>query len=128
MAKHLLLSIFCLGICWASIAQKHRNRCSIEVKESKPHVLLDKLRYYSVEFYNGSQKTMDALEWEAQFFDKFEKLIGTRKGTWSSGKWVKPIQPGDYLTDREFPEDIGDANKIIIEVSKVHFVGGAACP
>ena len=122
----VLLSFF-LTISILSLSQTHQNKCKVTVKEATPHVVLDKLRYYSVEFYNGSQKTVDALEWDASFYDKFNKLLGVRIGVWSSGKWISPIQPGEYKKDREMPDDIGDAEKVIIKIKKVHFIDDSSC-
>jgi hypothetical protein len=127
MIKASSLLTLLLTISLLSFSQAHQNKCKVTVKEATPHVVLDKLRYYSVEFYNGSQKTVDALEWDASFYDKFNKLLGVRKGVWSSGKWISPLQPGEYKKDREMPDDIGDAEKVIIQIKKVHFIDGSSC-
>jgi hypothetical protein len=127
MVKYAFLMYLFLTISLLSFSQEHTDKCKVKVKEATPHVVLDKLRYYSVEFYNGSQKTVDALEWDASFYDKFNKLLGVRKGVWSSGKWISPLQPGEYKKDREMPDDIGDAAKVIIKIKKVHFIDETSC-
>jgi hypothetical protein len=127
MVKYAFLLFLLLTISLLSFSQAHTDKCEVKVKEATPHVVLDKLRYYSVEFYNGSQKTVDALEWDASFYDKFNKLLGVRTGVWSSGKWISPIQPGEYKKDREMPDEIGDAEKVIIKIKKVHFINETSC-
>jgi hypothetical protein len=127
MKKFLLVLAFSSAIGPAVFSQTHKNKCNIEIKGASPHVVMDKLLWYSVDFYNGSQKAVDALEWDAYFYDKFDEVIAVRKGSWSCGDWVKCLQSGETRTDREMPKGIGDADHVRIEVKRVHFVGGTSC-
>ena len=108
-------------------AQHHINLCKQEVISAEPQVFNDKTRWYKIVVYNASEKSLDALEWEARFYNKFNELLGVRKGVWSSGDWINPISPGKKMTDRELVKDIGDADKVYIKITKAHFVGGKSC-
>ena len=122
----LLLAFVCLAP--VLFAQNHKNICQLTVQKAEPVVMNNKLRWYKIVIHNGSAKTVDAVEWNAVFYDKFGKSVGTAKGTYSSGGLVsKPIKPGENLTDRETPEGIGDADRIVISIKKVHFLESGNC-
>ena len=111
-----------------SLSQGHKNICQLKVEKAEPVVFNNKLRWYKIVVLNGSNKTIDALEWEAVFYDKFDKVVGRAPGKYSSGGAVsKPIQPGEKLTDRETPEGIGDADRISIILKSVHYATGGTC-
>lgn len=126
--KFKILSLLFLFFASKSFAQEHKNRCSLKVVSAEPFVWNDKLKYYKVIISNGNKKAMDACEWTATFYDKFDKYIGEAIGKWSSGAIIDPIQPGEKLTDRETPKNIGDVDRIVISINKVHFFDGTVCP
>ena len=128
MNKMFVLLFIMLFNFLTSFSQGHKNICKLTVEKAEPVVLNNKLRWYKLVISNGSTKTIDALEWDAVFYDKFDKYLGTASGRYSSGGTIsKPIQPGEKLTDRETPEGIGDADRVIITLRKVHYVGGGTC-
>jgi len=125
--KIKLLSLFLFCFATTAYCQEHKNKCNLKVVSAEPVVWNDKLKYYKVVISNGNNKTMDACEWKASFYDKFDELIGEEIGKWSSGSFIGPIQPGEKMTDRETPKNIGDADRVVISINKVHFVDGSVC-
>lgn len=125
--KFKLLSILFLFVASKTFSQEHKNKCNLKVVSAEPVVWNDKLRYYKVVISNKNEKAMDACEWNASFYDKFDVLIGETIGKWSSGSIIGPIQPGEKMTDRETPKNIGDADRVIISINKVHFIDGTVC-
>ncbi len=125
--KFKILSLLFLLIASKTFSQEHTNKCNLRVVSAEPIVWNDKLKYYKVVIINGNEKTMDACEWTASFYDKFDVLIGETIGKWSSGSIIGPVEPGGKMTDRETPKNIGDADRIAISINKVHFIDDSIC-
>lgn len=124
--KLKLFSLLLLFWASQSFAQEHKNKCKLKVLSAEPVVWNDKLRWYKIVINNGNSKAVDACEWSASFYNKFGDLLGVKDGGWSSGKG-DPVQPGQKIKDRESPDNIGDADNIVITIKKVHFFDGTVC-
>jgi hypothetical protein len=125
--KFKILLILFLFVASKTFSQEHKNKCNLKVVSAEPVVWNDKLKYYKVVILNENEKTMDACEWTASFYDKFDVLIGEAVGKWSSGSIIGPVQPGEKMIDRETPKNIGDADKIFISINKAHFIDDSIC-
>ena len=125
--KAFLLAGLLLFACFSGKAQKHINKCKLEIISAEPQTISGKTRWYKLVIQNNNELTLDALEWEAHFYNKFNNLIGVKKGDWSSGDFIDPISPGKKLTSREITKDLGDADRVYIHISRAHFVGNKTC-
>jgi len=106
--------------------EKYCNSCGLTVEKSYTQSVLGVNVGYYVEFHNKSGKTIDAVEWNANFYNNFEDYIGTRKGEWSSGNFVSPIENEETFKDLEGVWVEG-ATKIKIKVTRVHYTDGSSC-
>jgi hypothetical protein len=122
MGRLTLISLALL-LCSAGITVDHKSRFGITVLKSYSQNVLGKNSGAYVELRNDSQKTVDAVEWQARFYDNFEDVKGTRKGTWSSGNFISPVKTGESILDLEGVW-VDDATKVFIEITRVHFTDG----
>ena len=106
--------------------EKYCSSCGLTVEKSYTQSVLGVNVGYYVEFHNKSGKTIDAVEWNANFYNNFEDYMGTRKGEWSSGNFVSPIENEETFKDLEGVWVEG-ATKIKIKVTRVHYTDGSAC-
>jgi hypothetical protein len=121
--ERLITIALALLLCSAATNLDHKSRFGIVViKAYSQNVLTKNIGYY-VELRNDNKKTVDAVEWQARFYDNFEDLKGTRKGTWSSGNFISPVKKGETILDLEGVW-VDDATKVFIEITRVHFTDG----
>ena len=104
----------------------HSGKCGImPTKAYSQNVLGQNVGYY-VSIANNSQKTVDGLEWTANFYNNFDDFKGTAKGSWQSGNFIGPVDPGASITDLEGAWVEG-ATKVYIKITRVHFTDGTSC-
>jgi len=126
---YILLTLGVSQIPQTTVAQKHKNQCGLEVISAEPVVLMDALRYYKVVIENRTSKTVDAVEWDAFFYNAFGEKIGTHRSQWAVSTLSKPVGPGKKITDRKKPDEtIKHADRIEIRIRRVHFKDDSACP
>jgi hypothetical protein len=92
------------------------------VKSYTQNVMGKNIGYY-VELKNNSGKTIDAIEWQASFYNNFNDLKGRKIGDWSSGNIIKPVKPGEVIKDLEGVW-VDGATKVEIEITRVHYTNG----
>lgn len=104
----------------------HSGKCGINpLKAYSQNVMGKNIGYYA-EIKNQSMKEVDALEWEARFYDNFDELIDTRDDSWSSGNFIKPCKPNETIKDLN-PVWVSNATKVFISITRVHFTDGTSC-
>ena len=119
-----VLAVLTLSLTIA--APKHYGKCGVMPLKAYTQNILGKNVGYYVEFKNGSKKSVDALEWQARFYNNFDELKGTRTGNWSSGNFISPIEPNATTKDLEGVW-VDGATKVFIIISRVHFTDGTTC-
>lgn len=102
---------------------KHTGLANVIVVNTITQNILGKNVGYIVKFKNYNIVEVDAIKWKAFFYDNFEELKGESEGKWSSGNFIKPIKKGETTEDVETAW-VKDASKVIIKITKVHFVNG----
>ncbi len=121
--KWFFLSLF-FGIIFLNPfschAQRHTGKSGLEVYRTYSQNILGKNIGYYIEFKNTSDRSVDAIEWEAYFYNNFKDLKGKRKGSWSSGNIIKPIPPNNMAKDLQ-ASWVDGAEKVYIKVTRVHF-------
>ena len=124
--KKIVTTLFFSLFAILATAQSHKNKCGVEVVKAYTQELLGKNVGYYVEFKNTSDKTVDAIEWKANFYSAFGEVKGNREGSWSSGNFIKPVDPNAKIVDLQ-SNWVDGANKVFIYVTRVHFTDGSVC-
>jgi hypothetical protein len=122
----LFLSLGFLVLFFAASEPTHQGLCDVIAEKATTQNVLGKNVGYYVVFKNHSKSEVDALEWEAFFYNNFNDLKGSVKGNWSSGNFIDPIKPGETTKDLESAW-IDGATKVFITIKRVHFVNGKSC-
>lgn len=105
---------------------KHQGLCGVIAEQATTQNILGKNVGYYVVLKNHSKAEVDAVEWEAFFYNNFNDLKGSTTGSWSSGNFIKPIKPGETTKDLESAW-VDGATKVFITIKRVHFVNGKSC-
>lgn len=116
-----LLLLFASGI-----KPEHTGKCGINPVNAYSQNVMGRNVGYYVEIKNETSKEMDAIEWEAHFYDNFDELIEKKSGSWSSGNIIKPVKPDEVLKDLKMVW-VKKATKVFIKVKRVHFTDGTSC-
>lgn len=116
----LILTLVCLSFT-SDYKPKHKGMSGVIAKEAHTQLFFNTNIGYAVTFVNNTKKSCDAIEWTAYFYNNFYDLKGYRKGKWSSGNIVQPIEPGQTTQDLENVW-LDGATKVYITVTRVHFV------
>lgn len=119
MIKILMVCVSVL--CSTVFAQKHYGKSGIEIYRTYSQNILGKNIGYYVEFKNTSNREVDAIEWEAYFYNNFKDLKGKRKGSWSSGNFIKPLKSKEMTKDLQ-ASWVDGAEKVYIKITRIHFV------
>ncbi len=81
---------------------------------------------YILNLKSTSNKSIYAVEWTAQFYDNFGKLIESMPGSFNATSFIEPILSG---TEKVIvrTNKINGATKVFVTINKVHFVDGSVC-
>ena len=101
-------------------------KCGVKVLSSYSQNVLGKNIGYYVELENKSGKTIDAIQWTATFTNNFGDEKGVRKGEWSSGNFISPVEDGEKIIDLEGVW-VEEATKISIQIDRIHFTDDSLC-
>ncbi len=121
-----ILALFFLMVPLSLFSQSHKGKCKIEVIKTYSQKTFGRNIGYYVELKNNSNKTVDAIEWEALFYNKFGELKGKKPGKWDSGNIIEPVDPGGSIEDLE-TSWIKDATDVYITIKRVHYTDGTSC-
>ena len=64
----------------------HTGKCGIMPTKAYSQNVLGRNVGYYVSIANNSQKTVDGLEWTANFYNNFDDFKGASKGSWQSDR------------------------------------------
>ena len=104
----------------------HTGKCGVNPQKAYSQNLLGRNVGYYVEIKNETDKEVDALEWEASFYNNFNELLEKRNGSWSSGNIIKPCKP-DAVVKTLATVWVKKATKVFIKINRVHFTDGSSC-
>lgn len=107
-------------------SQSHKLKCDIGVEKIYSQKTLDHNIGYYVVFKNNSNKTVDAIEWDAMFYNRFGDFKGKSEDHWASSNIFKPASPGSTIEDLK-PNWIGGADDVYITIKRVHYTDGSIC-
>ena len=115
---------FCL--IFSSYAQQHKEICDLKVTKAVTQEVLGRNIGIYVEFKNNSAIALDALEYVVNYFDGFNKKMGTKNFKWQAGNIIKAVEPDENLRDVN-NNWVKGANKIQVIIIKAHFTNGQVC-
>lgn len=124
--NRLLSVLLLLCITQISLAQTSKGKCKVEPIDVSEFTAFGSMVYYSVDFKNYADKTVDAVHYMVRFFDKKGREIEKRSDSYQSSGPLKPIAQGFTKTVRK-TVNIKDAEQVIVEVEKVVFFDGSVC-
>lgn len=119
MKKLLLLSLVLFSI--AGYAQN----CKTKIISSSTKKVLGN-QAISVNIMNIATQAFDRIDYTVTSYDIYEKKIGSEQFFWQEGTLTHPIKNGETLYDVHSSKYVG-ANKIKVEIDKVHYVNGKSC-
>ncbi len=130
MKRNLSLFIFGFILLLSSSFQLQKyvaqSDCGLQVADAYTQEVLGKNVGFYVKFYNASDKTIDAIEYQVIFKNGFNEVKGKKTFNWQAGNLVGPMKPKSYLSDGS-ANWIDSANKLEIKVIRVHFTDDSTC-
>lgn len=126
--KNIFLSFCLFFFCFVScsFAQQHKEICDLKVTKAVTQELLGRNIGIYVEIKNNNSIPLDALEYVVNYFDGFNKKMGTNNFKWQAGNIIKALDPGENLRDVN-KNWVKGANKIQVIIIKAHFTNGKLC-
>lgn len=118
--KKILILIF-VCISFFSKSQSNKGKSGVEVLKAYTQEVVGYNVGYYVEFINKSNLVVDALEWNAYYYNNFGDFKGKLNASWSSGNFIKSIAPGEKTIVLK-PNWLKGANKVFISITRVHQV------
>jgi len=106
--------------------QTNKSACNLNITSVITNLSFGVNVGYILNLKSTSNKSIDAVEWTAQFYDNFGKLIESRPGSFNSTSFIEPILSG---TEKVIvrTNKINGATKVFVTIIKVHFVDGTIC-
>jgi hypothetical protein len=105
----------------------NEENCGLQVIDSYTQEVMGKNVGFFVKFKNVSKKNIDAFKYKVQFLDGFNEEKGVKEFSWQAGNIIDKLEPGETLKDGS-TNWIKGANKIKIEIIRVHFTDDSVCP
>ncbi len=106
--------------------QTNKSACNLNITSVITNLSFGVNVGYILNLKSTSNKSIDAVEWTAQFYDNFGNLIESRPGSFNSTSFIEPILSG---TEKVIirTNKINGATKVFVTINKVHFVDGTIC-
>lgn len=118
-----LLVIFFLG---ASLVILKDGKCGLEILDSYTQEIMGNNVGFYVKFKNNSTKSIDAFDYKVKYLDGFNELKGSKEFSWQAGNLINDLEPGETLKDGA-TNWVKGANKIKIQIIRVHYSDGTIC-
>lgn len=122
----MFILLFTAFINFLGEPPKHTGKCGLTPVKAYSQNILGRNIGYFVEIQNESLKDVDAVEWEAYFYNSFDELLEKKSASWSSGNVIKPCKAGGIIKDLKMVW-VKKANKVFVKINRVHFADGSAC-
>lgn len=120
MNKIIALLLVVLPL-FGTAQMKHKGKSNVKVVKTSTQSVFGRCLGYYVVFENNSNRSVDGIKWKATFTNNFGEVLGVKNGTWQSGNFLVPIEPGETTEDLEKTYVKGGL-KIWITITEVHFV------
>ncbi|MFM7684187.1 MAG: hypothetical protein ACKO7P_15805 [Bacteroidota bacterium] len=101
-------------------------KCGLEILDSYTQEIMGKNVGFYVKFKNNSKKNIDAFDYKVKYLDGFNELKGTNEYRWQAGNLINDLEPGETLKDGA-TNWVKGANKIKVQIIRVHFTDGTVC-
>jgi hypothetical protein len=109
-----------------SLINQNDENCGLEVLDVYTQEIMGKNVGFYVKFKNNSSKKIDAFDYKVKYLDGFNELKGTNEYRWQAGNLINDLEPGETLKDGS-TNWIKGANKIKIEITRVHYTDDSVC-
>lgn len=123
-----LFFILIIFLAFSKIAngQTNKNACNLNITSVITNLSFGVNVGYILNLKSTSNKSIDAVEWTAHFYDNFGGLLESRPGSFNATSLVQPILSG---TEKAIvrTNKINGATKVFVTINKVHFVDGSVC-
>ncbi len=118
-----MLIVFFLS---TSLINQSDGKCGLEVLDAYTQEIMGKNVGFYVKFKNNSKKNIDAFDYKVKYFDGFGALKGTNEYRWQAGNLINDLEPGETLKDGA-TNWVKGANKIKVQIIRVHYTDGTVC-
>lgn len=118
-----LLVIFFLTASWVNIKD---GKCGLEILDSYTQEIMGKNIGFYVKFKNNSSKSIDAFDYRVKYLDGFNEVKGSKEFRWQAGNLIDELEPGETLKDGA-TNWVKGANKIKVQIIRVHYLDGTVC-
>ncbi len=108
--------------------QKEYPKCGLEFKEEAIKIV-GNLLYLNLKFTNRSQKSIDNIEFTANFYNIYNEFIVSKDYTWETGILVSPIKPNTNYSYVEpaYINDTKTVKKYTIKLKRIHYTDDTIC-
>lgn len=118
-----LLVFFFLTASWVNIKD---GKCGLEILDSYTQEIMGKNVGFYVKFKNNSSKSIDAFDYRVKYLDGFNEVKGSKEFRWQAGNLIDELEPGETLKDGA-TNWVKGANKIKVQIIRVHYLDGTVC-
>ncbi len=123
----LLVVLFVFPLMHAKNTARAQSNCKIDVSNINDFQAFGTLVYYSADFKNLSDKTIERFEYTAIFKDEQGVEIKRKEEIYNESGGSKPIAQGFSKTLRK-TVNIKGAHSVEIKINKLVFYDGSSCP
>ncbi len=108
--------------------EKDYPKCGLEFKQEAIKIV-GNLLYLNLKFTNRSKKSIDNIEFTANFYNIYNEFIVSKDYTWETGILVSPIKPNTNYSYIEpaYINDTKTAKKYTIKLKRVHYTDDTIC-
>ncbi len=101
-------------------------KCGLEILDSYTQEVFGKNVGFYLKFKNNSVKSIDAIDYRVDYLDGFNELKGSKNFRWQSGNLIDELEPNEILNDGSV-NWIKGANKVKVQIIRVHYTDGTVC-
>jgi membrane-associated protease RseP (regulator of RpoE activity) len=108
--------------------EKEYPKCGLEFKEEAIKIV-GNLLYLNLKFTNRSKKSIDNIEFTANFYNIYNEFIVSKDYTWETGILVSPIKPNTNYSYVEpaYINDTKTVKKYTIKLKRIHYTDDTIC-
>ena len=117
------LVIFYLTVSMVTLRD---GRCGLEILDSYTQEIMGKNVGFYVKFKNNSSKSVDAFDYRVKYLDGFNEVKGSKEYRWQAGNLIDELEPDETLKDGA-TNWVKGANKIKVQIIRVHYTDGTVC-
>jgi hypothetical protein len=126
MKRIKLILLISFQIICSSFVYRNGDKCGLQVIDTYTQEIMGKNVGFYVKFKNNSKKNIDAFDYKVKYFDGFGAFKGTNEYRWQAGNLIDELEPNETLKDGS-TNWVKGANKIKVQIIRVHYSDGTVC-